>query len=89
MEKTDFFSKLFQADTLSYKYVNEEYIENSVLKNTNIIGCTIQNSTFFQTNFNSSDFDGTILIDCKLINVDWSRTDSCSLTASNTLLYQL
>lgn len=85
MERTHFFSNMFQADTLSYKFINDEHIEKSVLRNTNIIGCTIQNSSFTGVDFNSSDFDGTIIMHCEFIHCDWARTDCCSITASHTI----
>lgn len=89
MEKTNFFSNMRHSDTISYKCINEEYVEKSDLENKNVIGCTVQDSTFTEVNFNSSDFDGTILIHCKFINGDWSRTDCCSLTASNTIFDEI
>ena len=85
MDNTNFFSGLFQKDTLSYKYINEECVDNMSFQHTNIIGCTIKNCSFINANFNSADFDGTIISACKFIQGDWSRTDSCSLTVSNTL----
>ena len=85
MEKTNYFSNIVQTDTLSYTFVNDEHINGDDLRKTNIISCTIQNSTFTEVNFHSSDFDGTILIHCNFIQGDWSRTDCCSLTASNTI----
>lgn len=84
MEKTNYFSNMLQESTLSYKIINEEDVNEENFKHSNIIGCTIQNSTFKNINFNSSDFDGTILIQCEFLQSDWSRTDCCSLTASNT-----
>lgn len=85
MEKTNYFSNILHSDTLSYKFINYENVDKRDLKSTNIIGCTIQNSIFTDISFNSSDFDGTLLIGCKFIRGDWSRSDCCSLTASNTL----
>lgn len=84
MKKTSFFSNIESKDTLSYKLINEEYLHNDDLNTTNIIGCTIQKSVFNNVSFMSADFDGCILVDCEFINGNWSRTDSCSLTVSNT-----
>lgn len=85
MQQTCYFSNMRSNDTISYKIINEEMVNSSVLENTNIINCTIQNSSFIETNFRLSDFDGTILIQCNFIMGDWSQTDCCSLTASDTL----
>ena len=85
MEKTNFFSNINSNDTLSYKLINEEYLNNEDLNTTNIIGCTIQKSIFINVSFMSADFDGCILIDCEFVHGNWSRTDSCSLTVSNTI----
>lgn len=85
MEKTSYFSNMQQKDTLSYKLVNEETVIKEDKSNANIIGCKIQKSIFTEVSFYSADFDGTIMIDCKFEKGNWSRTDCCSLTASNTI----
>lgn len=74
-----------QKNTLSYKTVNEEKVNKEDKSNVNIIGCIIQKSIFTEVSFYSADFDGTILIDCEFANGNWSRTDCCSLTASDTI----
>lgn len=83
MEKTNFFSNIKSGDTMSYKLIHEEYLNDEDLNTTNIIGCTIKNSVFNDVSFMSANFDGCILLDCEFIHGNWSRTDSCSLTASN------
>lgn len=85
MEKTSYFSNMQQKDTLSYKLVNEETVIKEDKSNANIIGCKIQKCIFTEVSFYSADFDGTIIIDCKFEKGNWSRTDCCSLTASNTI----
>ncbi|MDD6036362.1 MAG: pentapeptide repeat-containing protein [Lachnospiraceae bacterium] len=85
MEKTSYFSNMEQKDTLSYKLVNEETVIKEDKSNASIIGCKIQKSIFTEVSFYSADFDGTIMIDCKFEKGNWSRTDCCSLTASNTI----
>lgn len=89
MQKTAYFLNTFPNDTISYKYINEEYVSKTNLTELNIIGCTIENSIFEDVNFNLSDFDGTILIQSKFIKTDWSRTDCCSLTVSNTVFKEV
>lgn len=76
-------------DTVSYKVINDEAVDKSFLESTNIISCTIQNSIFTETNFKLSDFDGTILVQCKFIIGDWSQTDCCSLTVADTLFQEI
>ncbi len=85
MQQTCYFSNMISGGTISYKIINKEIVDSSVLESTNIISCTIQNSIFTGTNFRLSDFDGTILIQCKFISGDWSQADCCSLTAVNTI----
>ena len=85
MDRTNYFTNIIQADTLSYKAINGENLDKEDLQNTNIIGCIIQDSIFSDINFSSSDFDGTMLVRCKFLQGDWSRTDCCSITASNTV----
>lgn len=85
MDNTNFFSGLLENDTLSYKYINEECLNNMSFQHTNIIGCTMKDCVFSNANFNSADFDGTIILSSKFVQGDWSRTDCCSLTVSNTL----
>lgn len=85
MKRTNYFYNILPKDTLSYTYINNENIDKQDLQSTNIIGCTIENSNFAEVNFNSADFDGSILINCEFMYGDWSRTDCCSLTASNTI----
>ncbi len=85
MQQTCYFSNMISKDTISYKIINEEMVDRSVLENTNIISCTIQNSIFTGTSFRLSDFDGTILIQCKFVSGDWTQADCCSLTVVNTL----
>lgn len=84
MKKTNYFSNLHPKDTLSYKRINEENINTMDLSKTNIIGCTIENSYLGEINFNSADFDGSILIHSRFICGNWSQTDCCSLTVSHT-----
>lgn len=89
MQKTNLFSNIFSGDTISYKYINEETICGVNLAEIIVIGCTIEKSSFEDVIFNLSDFDGTIFSHCKIIKGDWSRTDCCSLTVSNTLFKQV
>lgn len=89
MQKTTYFLNKFPNDTISYKYINEEYVSRTDLAQSNIIGCTIENSIFEDVVFNLSDFDCTTLIQCKFIKGDWSRTDCCSLTVSNTVFREV
>lgn len=89
MQKTTYFTKTSPNDTLSYKYINEECVKEVNLAEINVIGCTIQNCILENVIFNLSDFDGTILIHSKFINGDWSRTDCCSLTASNSIFEEV
>lgn len=89
MQKTTYFLNTFPNDTISYKYINEEYVSKTDLAQSNIIGCTIEKSIFEDVTFNLSDFDCTTLIQCKFIKGDWSRTDCCSLTVSNTVFNEI
>lgn len=89
MQKTNFFLNTYPNDTISYKYINEECVEKIKLTEINVIGCTIENSFFEDVNFNLSDFDGTMIIQCKFVKGDWSRTDCCSLTVSNTVFKEV
>ncbi len=89
MQKTTYFINTSPNETLSYKYINEERVKKLNLAEINVIGCTIQNSILENVIFNLSDFDGTILIHCEFINGDWSRTDCCSLTASNSIFEEV
>lgn len=85
MQKTNYFLNTYPNDTISYKYINEECVVKRNLAEMNIIGCTIEASIFENVVFNLSDFDGTMIIQCKFIDGDWSRTDCCSLNISNTI----
>lgn len=57
MQKTTYFLNTFPNDTISYKYINEEYVSKTDLVQSNIIGCTIEKSIFEDVTFNLSDFD--------------------------------
>ena len=89
MQKTTYFINTSPNDTLSYKYINEEHVKETNLAGIIVIGCTIENSVLENIIFNLSDFDGTMLINCEFINGDWSRTDCCSLTASNSIFKEV
>jgi len=75
------FGNLEEKGTLSYQYINSETVENSKLCNISVIGCNINNSSFQHVDFQSTDFDGTIILNCKTENINWTYTDFCSLTA--------
>lgn len=89
MQKTNYFLNSCPKDTISYKYINEECVGKINLAEINVIGCTIENSIFENVIFTLSDFDGTMIIQCKFIKGDWSRTDCCSLTVSNTIFKEV